>query len=713
MKVSVGLAAYNSKDIAWLAMESMCNQKGIDFEWELIIMEEKNRCFGEENFAKYCERLAKIGCVSVRYYPLDYRIGLPEKWRSLANYANSDVFVFWSADDYQEPNKIKKAHDLINKGHDWVGYNNYLLYDINSGRNLMFDAKSRNWSPAYISACRTKDLRRVPDSSITSGVDYFIYNSINPKNKFIDYSDDWKQGFCTDGMNNISKTRARHFLKPESPFFPTDLDAKNILPQIAGFNKKPECVLSHNVEFGYELISALPYAYKLFKEGRLLGTESAVDTECLYFFSPKHKINKDKRSWSNMPKAKNVPNIKIHKPDLDWTKFEAPPLKDTYKNDRFVFEKPIICICNRVNIEWGRDVINYFDLECLENLFKMLYKKYQIVYFNIEGRKEFYDGVKPVSIGDFDLARKYGVVIHDLHKENKDLSFNTLQLMIMANCEAFITMNGGYSILASYMGGTNIIYSKECKEINNEVNSFYKWYHKFGGSRIVHVDNYEDLTFRVKNIFVDKNKLVNFLVRSHNRPEHFKRCYDAILSQTHKNVNIIAGADNEETAAYLQPYKIRQVRYSKSDYKPDPKEGYGDYFPHNNYINILNNEVNDGWVILQDDDDMMNGANALKTIVSHIKDENSLILWKVRIDKDYPAKNFGKKPVMKDISGCGFMCHSKHLKGEIFTPYRRADFRLISALYEKLNPIWIDEVLVKAQDGRCNHGKEIEQLILT
>lgn len=40
IKLTVALPVYNSKSIAWLAMESLCNQKGIDFDWEIVIAEE-------------------------------------------------------------------------------------------------------------------------------------------------------------------------------------------------------------------------------------------------------------------------------------------------------------------------------------------------------------------------------------------------------------------------------------------------------------------------------------------------------------------------------------------------------------------------------------------------------------------------------------------------------------------------------------------------
>ena len=74
---------------------------------------------------------------------------------------------------------------------------------------------------------------------------------------------------------------------------------------------------SHNIEFGYELISILPYAYHLHKAGILDETISGIDTKCLYCFSKKHTENKEKRSFYNN-KFVNAKNINIHKPDLNF-----------------------------------------------------------------------------------------------------------------------------------------------------------------------------------------------------------------------------------------------------------------------------------------------------------------------------------------------------------------------------------------------------------
>lgn len=471
---------------------------------------------------------------------------------------------------------------------------------------------------------------------------------------------------------------------------------------------RAQVVDSYNIEFGYELISALPYAYYLHQRGLLIESISGVDTSCLYFFSPKHRENNALRSWDNMKKAKSIPNIKIHRPVLD-KYFSPPPLKEKYKNDRFVFDKPTLCICNRVNSEWGKGAINYFDAACLKKMFEALSSDYRIIYFNIRGKKEYYDGPEQMNIGDYELAADMGVsTIHDLHSQNPDLTFNELQLMVMANSERFITMNGGYAILASYMGGTNIIYSKECHELKTSVNSFYMWYNRFGGSRIVHIDNYGDLHSQVDTHFVKKVPTVNVIMRTCQRPRYFRSAYQSVADQTYPNVNLVVGYHDTETESYLTPYRIYPVKYlpyTESMPPKNDKSRYGRPFPSNHYLNILFKEAKDGWIFWLDDDDAFVSKNAVAQIMSQAKTDDDLLLWRMNnngriIPKD---ENFGNQPVAGDISAIAFAVHTKHIRDYFMEPYKLGDYRLINHLYNKLNPVWIDKVLTKIQ-GEAQGG---------
>jgi phosphatidate phosphatase APP1 len=65
----------------------------------------------------------------------------------------------------------------------------------------------------------------------------------------------------------------------------------------------------------------------------------------------------------------------------------------------------------------------------------------------------------------------------------------------------------------------NIIYSRfgkaQTKELSPGINSFYRWYHEFGGQRIKHVENETKLLATIKTQWINKDPIVNILVRTY------------------------------------------------------------------------------------------------------------------------------------------------------------------------------------------------------
>ena len=315
---------------------------------------------------------------------------------------------------------------------------------------------------------------------------------------------------------------------------------------------------SFNIEFGYELLSAVPYAYEQHINGRLQGTRSGKWSHPLYYFSPDHHINPERRSWYNTDSSlkgfTKLPWTNIHKPEQPKKHF--PPYKEFYANTEYKWDKPTLCICNRANIEWGHSVINYFDADMLDWMFSMLKDHYEIVYFPVMIPDELKDQADPVSIGDIDVARKHDVkVFTDIIRT----SWNETLLKVFANCDHYITMNGGYSILASYFSGTNIIYSKpgtvETKEL--KIFSFWRWYPNINDVRTLHVPSYDDLKERVHTIYIDNVPVKNYIIECNGNHTGFHNTVRSALSDPHKNVNVIAYCSRPEYLEYTRGYPIR------------------------------------------------------------------------------------------------------------------------------------------------------------
>jgi hypothetical protein len=466
-------------------------------------------------------------------------------------------------------------------------------------------------------------------------------------------------------------------------------------------------VNSYNVEFGYELLTAIPYAYYLHTQGLLTGTISGKGSEALYYFSPDHRINPERRCWSNMSEFRKsgMPNVWIHRPELNTDQFAVPPYREQFSHVIQTPEKPIVCICNRYNDEWNTGgPINYFDLECLDRLFGMLKEKYTVIYWVCEIPLKLRDEANPLKMNDREMIRSKHpevIIFQDLLRRHKKYDWNTLQLGIFSKCHRFITMNGGYSILASYFGGVNIIYSKKCSEINPKINSFYRWYHKLGGSRIVHTPDYEGLYGWVDDCFVKEKPLVNILLRTSGRPNFFNECMRSIREQTYKNVNVIVGTDDEQSARYVQPYKVIHVKYKPNVNVPDAPEDfadgrsiYGAKAHYNTYLNHLAKEVRSGWVLYMDDDGRFASRDSLADLVKEIRTDDDMIIPRVKVlTQVIPTDEyFGIPPVNCQITGA-WLFHSKYLPFVNWEPYRKGNYRVARVLYKLCKPRWVNMIL--------------------
>lgn len=258
---------------------------------------------------------------------------------------------------------------------------------------------------------------------------------------------------------------------------------------------------SYNCEFGYELISALPYAYWLYEHGLLGGTKSGKGSAPFYWFSPDHKEYEKSRSWYyedtvavNKMDQDGIPNAFIHRDKLDLDMWSPPPLKERFRQTtRFKIRDPLYVVYNRYNNEWPATInkpINYFSLEILGDIFDILRGRFEVIYVNVHGQKDLYDNAPPLDLGDYEFCKKYDHVTHIADLLTCGQTFNQVQLGIFAHCERFLTMNGGGSILASYFGGRNLIYTKYCRELQC---GDFGYYHLLGGSDICVVNSYDDI----------------------------------------------------------------------------------------------------------------------------------------------------------------------------------------------------------------------------
>jgi hypothetical protein len=264
-------------------------------------------------------------------------------------------------------------------------------------------------------------------------------------------------------------------------------------------------------------------------------------------------------------------------------------------------------------------------------------------------------------------------------------------LKVFSNCERFITMNGGYSILASFFGGQNIIYSKmgkvETRELKN--GSFWRWYPEFNNSQIKYVSTYNELYDAVNTLFVEKQPTVNILTRTCRRIDYFRKCIDSIRAQTYKNINVIVGIEANDTQtieyAYKYPYRVVHYEEVEAPEAPETSSDFGVKFPYNQYLNVLTQKVWNGYIMYLDDDDRLITETAVEDMVREIE-KSDVLFWRVDLKRRIiPSDNGWEKlkskiPTVCDISGIGFMFHSKFKNYIDWGYWKRGDYRVAKKL---------------------------------
>jgi hypothetical protein len=270
--------------------------------------------------------------------------------------------------------------------------------------------------------------------------------------------------------------------------------------------RKPYKVIKYDGEFANELQFALPFAYWHYMNGTLKATQSSKYTSELYFFSPNHEEIFDTRVTEGNYNFE-LPRV-LYSHNYDMRKWLPVPLKKKYKNDIFVYEKPIVVVANRYNMEWDGAPISYFDIPTLQFIFEAFRSNYKIIYNRPSVKNIILDNSDVYELNEVDWIIKnhpYVISMEDLYNENKARvkSFNHLQLLVYANTDIFISIHGGTATLASYFGGTNIIFSREGPE--HYFKCFEKLYPKFSGAKILHAKTIEELEEIVTQTLSSRN----------------------------------------------------------------------------------------------------------------------------------------------------------------------------------------------------------------
>jgi hypothetical protein len=228
IELTVALPAYNNKRIIYLALESLKNQTNINFNWELIVIEEQGLSY---NLIKKYQNIIP-GCKRIIYIGINTQILLIEKWKimSLLSSNTSKVYVMQASDDYSPPKRLFIHYEHFKNTNCYYSTQpKGIFYNLKNKKKIIYDGTTINNYRNHLNmATRTSDIRNISIKHIKKGIDGYIFNYIKNTHKlynkqfiFTDTQIDknnWKYGFCTDGANTISKHRTDQYTKPKKIF---------------------------------------------------------------------------------------------------------------------------------------------------------------------------------------------------------------------------------------------------------------------------------------------------------------------------------------------------------------------------------------------------------------------------------------------------------------------------------------------------------------
>tara|TARA_Y100001963_G_scaffold155281_1_gene246009 strand:+ start:479 stop:1402 length:924 start_codon:yes stop_codon:yes gene_type:complete len=270
-------------------------------------------------------------------------------------------------------------------------------------------------------------------------------------------------------------------------------------------------IVKANPEFGIELALVVPYAYHLHTQGKLDTVITSKGMKPFYYFCDDVREDFNQRSIDNsFAGLDELPNNWIHgiNPEvepgvLNYDEWTPPPYKEHYGLDT---GKKSVFISNKYNLEHGQEPFGFFDIQCLYDMFSYLTScGYDVIYKRATNKESEFaideNEMNSIHQGYHDISADVegiGVISdRDLPKYMDNVTlfddlvgkydYNTTQLNVMANCDYFISVCGGNSILSSYFGGTMISYVHKGKELRPNYFGENSYFRKLSNAKIIPV----------------------------------------------------------------------------------------------------------------------------------------------------------------------------------------------------------------------------------
>ncbi len=256
---------------------------------------------------------------------------------------------------------------------------------------------------------------------------------------------------------------------------------------------------SQGCEFGYEMFYHVPYAYYLAKHAILEKTISCVGTRCFYWFSPDHQELYQQRDWVKFyDSLKQKPHQRP-----DFRRWQAPDFGARYSGQLDLpFEKPLLLIFNKYNVEWDHPPVNFLSVGLLKRIVAEMADQFQIVYLR-PTKGIIVDHMPLGELNEKDMLRELGVIMgEDLYENYQQISFNEFQLGLLAQSKLRVSVQGGSAYMNAFFAGDLLILHRYGQEMRH---GNYDDFERMGATRVT-VFNEED---RLLNDLIKRGRTVN------------------------------------------------------------------------------------------------------------------------------------------------------------------------------------------------------------
>jgi hypothetical protein len=191
---------------------------------------------------------------------------------------------------------------------------------------------------------------------------------------------------------------------------------------------------------------------------------------------------------------------------------------------------------------------------------------------------------------------------------------------------------------------------------------------------------------------------VHIVTRTHSRPSLFAQCQSSVLEQTYPNIVHWVLYDDKNSKKYL-PVNRCTRRLAV--------EATSERFGYNRYLNVPLQQIEDGWIIVLDDDDRFTTPSAVDLIMDKAQQEGKkcVVFWRHRFgnsDKTYSED-------LRDIPTC-FAFHASNKDLVSWSANDAANGEVAFSLLSRCKRVMLEKTLTGSITPNArNFGRAIKE----